>query len=72
MTAKLLLGIVNCDGRIEAGPVVVDIDNAGQVASWRRLDGHEPHSATVERALLSLSDLKLITLPEPTAESRGY
>lgn len=62
----LLPGILHeADGRVEARPVVVTMVD-GAVKSWHPLDGHEPHSTVMERALLALPSQRMV-LPD----SRG-
>lgn len=59
MPTKLLLGTIDADGHVDPRPVIVTIGANNRIADWSRLDGHEPHSTTAERALLQLPSLTL-------------
>lgn len=59
MSTKLLLGTIDADGHVDPRPVIVTFGADNRISGWSRLDGHEPHSTTTERALLQLPSLTL-------------
>lgn len=60
---RLLLGTIDAEGHVDPTPVIATISPDGNIASWTPLTGHEPHSTTPLRALLSLPSATLHLLP---------
>ncbi len=58
---RLLLGIVDADGRIDPTPVVVRVVGK-RVVSWHPLGSCEPPATIPMRALLQLPSLAIVTL----------
>ena len=62
MTTHLLPGSILPDGSVDPTPIVVTLNDAGQVESYAPLGRIEPPSTTPLRALLSLQTFSRHTL----------
>ncbi len=60
MTRHLLRGWIDAEGTIHPHPIVVDLNQQGQVVAHTPLLGHEPAATTLLPGLLHLPSLTIV------------